>query len=469
MLERFKQILQSYQWFQTKEPLLLAVSGGVDSIVLFHLLQNISPKKRPKISIAHINHQLRPEAEMEEAFMRKLAADYHVPIYVYRWQKADQPKSGLEEAARTMRYRFFKEVMLEEKINVLMTAHHQDDQVETILMRLARGSSLEQLTGIQKTQVFNQQLQDGHLVRPLLYFSKEEIYDYAQKNELSYLEDSTNQELEYTRNRFRQQIIPLLKKENPKFNQHVEQFTSDLTDLLEIANEPILKAYGELVKEKEETFSLDLSQFLKYKTALQKAVLMQLLIELYKDKEVSYKTAYIDLIHSWLLNGEVNTQLNLKEDFLVEKTYQEALFFEKDTRKTFLSSQKAEHLTLKQKDKWLKLSETERIGLFPLTNIIKEDASDMLCISEEKLELPLTIRHRQAGDRMTYKGLSGTKKIKDIFIDEKVTPSLRDRAWLVEDAKGKIIWLIPYRQMDLCPTKETDKITYVLKYKKLKT
>lgn len=467
MFERFNEVLQSNYSFTSTDHILLAVSGGVDSVVLFHLLQKIPKESRPQISIAHINHQLRPEADQEEQFVRNLAKKYGLPFYTYRWEKDKQPVSGIESAARSVRYRFFQRVMKEQQIDVLMTAHHQDDQAETILMRLARGGSLEQLTGIQLIQNFAER--SGVLFRPLLIFSKDEIYQYASKEGLEYVEDATNLELDYTRNRFRNQIIPLLKKENSRFNEHIEQFSSDLTDLLEIAEQPIKEAYQQVIFEDSTSINLNIDSFTNLSSPLQRAVLVHLLNCLYENKEDSYKTNYIDLIQQWLLEGEPNTRLELQADIVAQKVYNEAFFYQEVPKTTKIKS--ATTFKLSRLNEWIKISENEMIGLFLAdakeSNLDEQlEQPHTLLIAEEQLSLPLTIRHRKAGDRMTYTGLNGTKKIKDIFIDEKVPLPQRDDIWLVEDSEGTILWLINYRKMDLCNLNKVNNVIYILKYKK---
>src|SRR5690625_7144896 len=146
MFQDFNQILQKNNLLNADKHVLLAVSGGVDSIVLLHMMHSITKEIRPKLSVAHINHQLRPEADNEEVFVKQLAYKYQLSFYSYLWNKVDHPKIGIEEAARNIRYSFFKRLMKDQKMDILMTAHHQDDQVETILMKLIRECTLEQLT-----------------------------------------------------------------------------------------------------------------------------------------------------------------------------------------------------------------------------------------------------------------------------------------------------------------------------------
>lgn len=458
--------LQNLNEFDQKQKVVLAVSGGVDSIVLFHLMREFSKENDVEIVVAHVNHQLRDEADAEEEFVKKLVETYKIPFYVHRWLKKDQPQTGTEEAARNMRYQFFKEVMNQTDASILMTAHHQDDQVETILMKLTRGSTLEQITGIERVQPFHK----GYLVRPLLSFSKETIYDYAHRMNLHYKEDLTNQELLFSRNRFRNQIIPLLKEENRQFNEHVEQFSSDLRDVLQIAKGPIEEAYKNVVKEDKGTYAFQIEDFYQLPPPLQRAMLKLLLENLYKKTTEDYKTTYIQLIIDWLKDTEGHSKLHLTADMEVKKSYNN-ITFKKRTAETSQSGSKAV-FTLTESNETIQLSENETLSIrrlekkpMEMQDEKNEDAVDYLILPVRKDLFPLTIRHRQPGDRMSYQGLKGSKKIKDIFIDEKVPLEERENVWLVEDKKGRILWLIGFRKMYLLSDKETDKLTYILKYK----
>ena len=460
MFQDFNQILQKNNLLNADKHVLLAVSGGVDSIVLLHLMHSIPKEIRSKLSVAHINHQLRPEADNEEIFVKQLAHKYQLPFYSYLWNKVDHPKSGIEEAARNIRYSFFKRIMKEQKIDILMTAHHQDDQVETILMKLTRGSTLAQLTGIQ----FSQSFSEGELVRPLLSFSKEALYAFAKEQQLAFVEDESNVELTYMRNRFRNQIIPLLKEENNQFNQHVVQFAVDLTDLLEVSKDAITEKFDRVIRKNKDEWVLDIPKFSELSVAYQRLVLKHLLDVLYHKEENLYKANYIELIQDWIIQGEVNTQLDLQNDNVAKKEYNTVSFTKKKDIDHPIDKQE---FTIQHLNQWVQLSKNEKIGLFILDDTMEiVDNEYVLFIDEEKLHLPLTIRHRQPGDRMRYVGLNGSKKIKDIFIDDKTPIKQRDQAWIVEDCLGAIIWLVTYRKMSLFTAQETDKLTYILKYKK---
>ncbi len=460
---QFEQVLEQYNLLKNRKKIIIAVSGGVDSIVLLHLMQSIPIDKRPKIIVAHINHELRSESKHEETMVRELAQQYGLSFYNHRWAKSEHPPSGIEEAARHVRYTFLKEVMIETTADSVMTAHHQDDQVETILMKITRGSTLEQITGIKEAQRFSH----GQLVRPLLSFTKEEIYQYAKTNGLVYMEDQSNQTLDYTRNRFRNTIIPLLKEENQQFNTQINQFKMDLEDLLAIASTPIHQNFNELVSTQQGQIAFHQEAFEAFDEPMQRALLHKMLDTIYEGNEQTYKTNYIVLIQNWLRDAEGHSQLQLTGDVTVEKSYHDIAICQ-STATTKRSKDPSPHILLDEASQILPLSESESLELRKVTQedlaTLAPDDPSYLLFEADQLAFPLTIRHRLPGDRMRYQGLAGTKKIKDIFIDEKTPLEERDKAWIVEDSTGKIVWLILYRKMYLLSQQETDKLTYILKY-----
>lgn len=467
MIKKFQEILQEYNLLDEKKSILLAVSGGVDSVVLLDLISKIPESARAEISIAHVNHHLRVESNSEEKFVKELAKEYGFPFYSYQWSKKEHPSSGIENAARSKRYAFFERTMRKHDISYLMTGHHSDDQVETILMRLTRGASLEQLLGIQEKQAFKRAKDQAYLIRPLLEFSKKEIYEYAKKHQLNYIEDQSNQSSDYTRNRFRNEIIPLLKEENARFDDHLKQFRTDLEDLIQIAQIQINQAYKELVQEKNGNFYLNLIKKEEYPKALQKFVINEILKRMYAQGIKQYKTNYIELIDSWLTDGKVNRSIDLTGGYLVVKEYNQAIFKKKRLRSNTIEEKE---FKINKLNDWIQLSETEYIALTSEEIAFKNKEvveSDELILTEDELFLPLTVRHRKAGDRMTYKGLKGRKKIKDIFIDDKTSKDDRKKAWLVEDNNQRILWLISHRKRYLLEEVKKNNQFYKLKYKRI--
>ena len=197
-------------------------------MVLLDLLQHLSSKNRPQIIVAHMNHELRKQSQLEERFIRQYCKQNDLKLAVAHWPQDLHPQTGVENAARQARYQFFREVMKDNQASILLTAHHQNDLAETMLMKMARGGQLSQLVGIRDWRPFA----SGTLIRPLLPFSKQQLKKYALQHHLKWYEDKTNKDLNIQRNRFRHAIIPMLEEENPQLLSHLESYHQQLTDLL---------------------------------------------------------------------------------------------------------------------------------------------------------------------------------------------------------------------------------------------
>ncbi len=209
-------------------PVLLALSGGADSACLLHLLAGMSAEDGFSLTAAHLNHGIRgAEADRDEAFCRSLAQRYGVELVTRTVDVPTLAKAsgrGLEETARAERYRFFEDVMQQRGIGLLVTAHHADDQAETVLFRLSRGTGLSGLCGIPPVR----KLEGGYLVRPLLGISKQEILAFCRENGIEYVTDSTNADPSYARNRIRLRVLPELEQVNPSLRENVARMTEHL-------------------------------------------------------------------------------------------------------------------------------------------------------------------------------------------------------------------------------------------------
>ena len=214
-----------------EESFLLAVSGGVDSMVLLEIFFELQKKfKTLSFSVVHIHHHLRKESDEEEEMVRNFCGERNISIEVYHWEQGVEQTVGIEEKARKFRYQKLEEAMEKNKASYVVVAHHADDQVETVLMKLTRGSTIEGIAGMKPIRPFN----EGYLIRPFLTVDKEKLYEYASIHQIPYREDESNSSLEYTRNRFRKEVIPLLKQENSKLNQKIQEFTQTLQEQQEL-------------------------------------------------------------------------------------------------------------------------------------------------------------------------------------------------------------------------------------------
>lgn len=456
--KNFLKACQKERYWQTESRLLLAVSGGVDSMVLLDLMNQLPRTLKPWFAVVHFNHQLREVSDKEELFLRNYCLERKIPFYSSLWEAKNHPNNGIEAAARTARYTYFQLIMEQLEATHLVTAHHGDDQVETILMRLVRGSHLAGISGIKTKRSFAK----GELVRPLLSSTKEELVSYSQQYRIPYYEDESNQSLIYTRNRYRKEVIPLLKKENASLVEHFSDFSNDLGDILSLVQPLVNEVFNEVVKMNHpDYYEVDCSKLMMHPKTMQRQVISQLLSQLADHHQFDYKREHINQVVDLLNASNPNSHLDLPAGWIAEREYQLIRIQKKlhEPRKTVDFSVELEM------NQWQKLPNGDRIGLFD-SHTIEDSATNLKIYLEwNSIQLPLTIRHRQNGDRMSIKGLNGgTKKIKDILIDQKIPIKERNSAYLVTDLTKKIIWLVKYKESQLSIEKETDKIQYILVY-----
>ncbi|SEK98048.1 tRNA(Ile)-lysidine synthase [Carnobacterium iners] len=463
MSSDFTEKCQQHLLWKSSDRLLIAVSGGVDSMVLLDLIQRLPDTLRPWYGVVHVNHELRAVSMEEERFLKEQCRLKNVPYFSRHWDSKKHPETGVELAARNFRYAFFKETMQVVKATHLLTAHHADDQLETILMRLVRGGQLEGMTGIQAQRPFG----IGLLVRPLLHYSKEQIYAYSKARHLDYYEDETNVDLLYTRNRYRQKIAPLLKLENRQVLTHFKDFSADLSDVLFLANQVIQqKSEQILLESKSDFYELDRSVLLSCEPETQRQVLKHILIEkVYHAYPVEMLRKQVEELLGLMTGTKSNAQLDLPDGWKARREYQH-FYLEKNKFSESLLLRKERKLLLGQ---WVSITNGARIGLFQIeantTSPFEKD--EHIWIEPSKVSLPLLIRHRKPGDRMTLKGMDiGHKKIKTILIDQKIPLKAREEMLILTDSLDEIIWLLKYKESRLSIQRETDKIQYILVYQR---
>ncbi|MDO5457157.1 MAG: tRNA lysidine(34) synthetase TilS [Atopococcus tabaci] len=433
MNQRFKENYEKKLNLTKDSHILLALSGGVDSMVLLHLLLNLPSHIRPSISLAYVNHRLRPESDAEAEFIKKIADQLCLPLSIKEWK--NPPDSGIEKAARDFRYQFFAERMEILKAETLMTGHHRSDQLETLLMRFVRGGSWERLGGIRWSQIFS----PGCLVRPLLSFTKAELYDYAQKENIRFVEDASNEESEFTRNRFRNQIIPLLKEENPQVEYQVQALAEEIQSLSAVTEVIFSEKLTEVTS--HDGKELDRKLFMQESEDYRYFILKLWLFQELADQEIEISNRSLWDILRWIQEGQPNSRFNLPNAYNVFRSY-EKLTIEKEVKLS--DTNPVNELVMNE---WCRLSASESLGFFEKEKFDSAEASCFITVNREDIDLPLFARHRKDGDRMTLKGsLNQSKKIKDIFIDQKVPLEKRNHAWIIQDISNRIIWLVTYKE-----------------------
>lgn len=394
MTQKLLQMMQAKGYFNQHKKILVAVSGGADSMSLLHFLYNHQKDLDIQLGIAHVNHKQRQESEHEEAYLRHWAEEHKVPFHY----SAFSGKFS-ENAARTFRYEFFKQVMKDYDYSALVTAHHADDQAETIFMRLLRGSRLRHLTGISAIRPFG----TGQIIRPFLHLTK------AQLPVTFHFEDRSNTSLAYLRNRIRLSYLPTLSQENPKIKEHLCLLAEEI-GLME-------QALGELTKDITIT---DLSVFQQQSDAVQ-LFLLQNYLDSFPDLQLS-KGQFNQLIS--YLRKNVSGKIPLKNGYELVKT------------QTSFLIRKEEAISLSPPC-LLEFGKSVEFEDYTLTFSEFNDVSNADTISIWS-DSPIVIRHRKEGDKIDLG--SHHKKLRRLFIDNKILEKDRQKA-IVGEQDGHIIFL----------------------------
>lgn len=456
--EEFVQHVRDEAFWCNQDNVLIAVSGGVDSMVLAHLMNELPADLKPQLNIAHVNHQLREESNDEERFVREWAAQRQIAFYSYEWPKEDHPKTGTEAAARNIRYTFFEKILDKIGATFLLTAHHADDQAETVLMKLIRGGILGQITGIPSVRTIGSS--ENKLVRPLLPFTKKDLYAFSREQNILYYEDESNQQLEFSRNRYRNQVFPLLEKENTQVKEHLVTFADELSDVLAALRPLLLQKVKQYIARESSYWEIDLSFVEKEPSEWQRLIIEEALKQISEHTQMVVKKEHHSLLLNWMKASLPNSRLDLPDDWIAIRVYGKVRVRRKEEKKVV-----QEWTTEINESEWKLLPNGEKIGLIKASEHSLKAEDQVIYLDPGQVSFPLTIRHRKPGDRITLKGSGGTKKVKDIFIDQKIPADQRDKAYIVEDASGKIIWVIGYKQSVLSLDKITDKIPYILVFK----
>ena len=394
MTQKLLQMMQAKGYFNRHKKILVAVSGGADSMSLLHFLYNHQKDLDIQLGIAHVNHKQRQESEHEEAYLRHWAEEHKVSFHY----SAFSGKFS-ENAARTFRYEFFKRVMKDYDYSALVTAHHADDQAETIFMRLLRGSRLRHLTGISAIRPFG----TGQIIRPFLHLTK------AQLPVTFHFEDRSNTSLAYLRNRIRLSYLPTLSQENPKIKEHLCLLAEEI-GLME-------QALGELTKDISIT---DLSVFQQQSDAVQ-LFLLQNYLDSFPDLKLS-KGQFNQLIS--YLRKNASGKMPLKNGYELVKTQTDFLI------------RKEESISLSSPC-LLEFGKSVEFEDYTLTFSEFNDVSNTDAISIWS-DAPIVIRHRKEGDKIDLG--SHHKKLRRLFIDNKILEKDRQKA-IVGEQDGHIIFL----------------------------
>ena len=395
-----------------RDYVVLACSYGPDSMCLLDILRKLNMN----VIVAHVNHNYRKESVTEYDDLEKYCNDNDL---IFEGTSINEEIVGnREEFYRNFRYVFFSKVVKKYNAKYLFTAHHGDDLVETILMRLSRGSSFKGYGGFSKIT----KTKDYIVVRPLIYLTKDEIMDYVEKNNIPYALDYTNLENIYTRNKYRNEVLPILKKINPLIHKKIIKFSDTLNEYNDYIEKEVDNLYSSLYLNNR----LDLNEFMILPNLLKKCLLKKILFNIYGDNISVITDKHLDLIFELIDSDKKNSFINLPKNIEVNKYYNILVFGNK---------KESSHYDLIFNDKIL----MDDWALFEVdtTDIIKSNY--LIRLNSKDITLPLHVRNRLTGDKIILK--NGTKKVGEILSEAKISMNDRDKLPIMVDNRGNILWI----------------------------
>ena len=432
MLQKIQSYIAKHSLLTNEKPVVVGVSGGADSVVLLRTLVNLGYA----CVVAHCNFHLRGEESMrDERFVTAMSRQMQLPFYKVDFdteEYARQKGISIEMAARDLRYEWFEDIRRLSGAQAIAVAHHGDDNIETMLMNLVRGTGLRGLTGIPR--------RNGNVVRPLLGVSRKEIETYVAENNLDYVIDSTNLENDYQRNKFRNQVIPLLETINPSLRQTLYEAVEHLSEAYDIYSQGIDDIRASLMRLTEQGAEIDID-LLKEQKAVH-TVLYELLLPYgFTGTQTKQMVASIESGHSGKQFFSENYRLLVDRKKLIV---------------TGKAEQRAECFYIYEEDSEM----SEPVNLL----IKKMERGDEYVLSKDrnrahidynKLVFPLVLRKWHDGDFFYPLGMRGKKKLSDFFVDLKLSRIEKERCWILESG-GDVVWVVGLRLDNrFCVTNDT--------------
>lgn len=417
-------------------------SAGPDSMALTDILLKIRKKLQIKIICAHVNHNVREESKEEEKFIEKHCQDNDIIFEKMLIEKYGD--DNFHNEARMIRYNFFENIIKKYNANYLMTAHHGDDLMETILMRIVRGSSLKGYAGF-KPKI---EKETYTLVRPLIFKTKDEIKEYDDANNIPYYIDKSNFKTKYTRNRYRKTVLPFLKEEDPNVHEKFLKFSNKLFEYDNFVERESTKCFEKTFRQSK----LDIKKYKEFDQLIQHKIISKMLERYYQDDLILINDSHIKLIQDLIYSKKQNAYICLPNDIIVKKTYQNLEITNKIDEITDYNIELIDYVKLPNNHTIEKVNEEESND----NNICRINSTEVL--------LPLSVRTRKIGDKMKLKKIEGYRKIKDIFIDSKVDFNKRDKWPIVVDSRDEIIWIPGIKKSKFTKTKD-EKCDIIYKYK----
>jgi len=398
---------------------VIATSGGPDSMALLHLLLTYKEQKEINVVCAHVNHNVRIESKEEQKFLKDYCKKHNILFesMIIEHYRDD----NFHNEARTIRYNFFQTICNKYNAKYLFTAHHGDDLMETILMRMVRGSTLKGYSGF-KRQVT---VEKYTLVRPLITLTKEDIINYNEKNNIPYVIDKSNMKDTYTRNRYRKYVLPFLKNEDENVHHKFYKFSQLLLEYDSFVEKTIKHDINVVYTQN----SINIDKLKEKDEIIKNKIINYILENLYQDDLILINDKHVNLIFDLINSTKANTYVYLPNNIKAIKAYNQITFtHDKDENEVYEM----------ELNDYVCLPNGHTLEIVKNSNLTNNNVCHL---SSKEITLPIYVRNRKVGDKMQIKGMTGNKKIKDIFIDEKIDMSKRKLWPIVVDAKGTIVFL----------------------------
>ena len=423
------------------DTIVVGVSGGPDSMALLYILNEFKNKMDLNIICAHVNHNKRKESEQEKIDLENYCKKNNITfeyIKVTNWGD-----DNFHNEARSVRYNFFEELVYNYGAKYLMTAHQGDDLIETILMRIVRGSTLKGYSGFSRIVDKG----DYKIIRPLITVTKDEILKFDEKNGIQYAIDKSNNENHYTRNRYRHTVLPFLKQEEPNIHKKFLKFSETLLKNSNYIDSVASKEFNKVFQ----NGNLDIDKFKSLDPVIQTKIIYNILEKIYGDDLLIVGNAHVDLIFGLISSNKSNSVVHLPNNVIVVKSYNELTFSYDDDINDQYEIQIDEIVNLPNGKIIEKVDETNDTSNYTIK------------LNSKEVTLPLYVRNRRDGDKIKLKGLNAYKKVSEIFINEKIKTSDRNSWPVVLNSKEEIVWLPGLKKSNL-DKKNTEEYDIILRY-----
>lgn len=436
MLNQIESLIETEQLLSPGDRVLMAVSGGVDSMVLLDVLYQFQKKFQLTLHVAHLDHQLRSDSQADAQFVVEQAKQRGLAYTVKQTDVAalaEKNRHSIETAGRDTRYQFLTSVANEQGCQKIALGHHQNDQAETFLLNLIRGANVQGWGGMKPKS-------DAY-IRPLLHCSKAQIRQYAQERDIEFREDDTNTDQQFRRNWIRHEIIPLLEQKNEQWVDAITRNQAIFREISDYLRKQAEQAFEEIVIHlSESNVTLDRKNFNQLHPALQSEII-RLVVQKLSGSLIRLESDHILNVRQHTQQSTSGQVIELPLGLKVLIQAESILFSMHPEQPDEIESTE---LPVPGKTAWDGWNFTSTLK--DVRN--RQDIGSLsVCMDWSKIEPPLVVRSRQPGDRIDPMGLGGHKKIQDIFVDAKVARTARDRVPLIADRQG-IVWVVGHCQSE---------------------